>query len=334
MDIGHAKKLDAYTDGTKQWHAQRKQGLGGSDAACILGMIPYGKTRRDLWEQKRGEAEGFSGNTATDYGTRLEPYVFTRAEVEAEAIIEECDAQLVHPERAWQRGNIDGMTIGGQARGDAQVEGIVEIKTSTSPPPNTGAKDIHFAQIQHYLSVTGLGQCLYLYFEVPFDRWHALEVADRFVDDERADEYWQWVADQGDLTIRTIERDQGYIERLFEAEREFWACVQSGDEPGEYLREGEVELEDPNLIAALDDYGRAKACIKARKKAADIASAEAQKEDAKERAKSLLASVDAKKVYLPNGDKATYTSRGYWRLYPETRVADPDDQSPRFEVPF
>lgn len=344
LPIGHARTLEAHDDGTEEWHAQRAKGIGGSDAATIIGLKPYGLDRETLWRRKTDREAPFAGNAATDFGTKIEPYIFRRCAINHDSEVVECDAGLAHPDRPWQRGHVDGLLVERDATTpDArEVAGIVEIKTSTQPAPDQGCSDVHYAQIQHYLSVTGLDRAAYVYFEVPFDREHALTIADRFVDDGQVDDYWQWVAESGELTIRTIDRDDGYIDRLVEAERDFWTCVKSDENPGPYLRDDEVALDDPAIAEAIREYGIAKARLDLHEELPTYQDAEAQKEEAKETAKTKLASVDAKRAILPDGDKATFIERGesgYWRLYPTDRTdyvreaeEAPDDES--VDVPF
>ena len=54
----------------KQWLEERKNGIGGSDAATILGLNPY-KTNIQLWEEKtrRKEAEDISDKPYVKYRT-------------------------------------------------------------------------------------------------------------------------------------------------------------------------------------------------------------------------------------------------------------------------
>lgn len=40
----------------KEWLEERKKGIGGSDAATILGLNPY-KSNIDLWAEKTGKKE-------------------------------------------------------------------------------------------------------------------------------------------------------------------------------------------------------------------------------------------------------------------------------------
>ena len=322
ISIGHAKKLSSHEDGSLEWLDARRQGIGGSDAATVLGMKPYGSTRVELWRRKTGRAQPFDGNVATEYGTKLEPYIFKHLAFER-SDVEECTHSLQHPEHAWMRANVDGL----------EPRSIVEIKTSSQAPPAHGAKDIHYAQIQHYLAVTGLDQAIYVYFEIPFDRQCALEISNKFVATED-DYYWEWIVQKGNLTVREIPANEDYQRQLIDAEREFWQCVQDDEAPGEYIPEGEIEVEDTELAELLDIYGKAKAQIKDEKSRLDIQSAKDQKEFAKEQIKKLASAYDAKRIHIKNGkpgDHVLWNGRGYWQAKPADRVIEDNDS---MNVPF
>jgi putative phage-type endonuclease len=55
-----------------EWHARRREGIGASEAAAILGVSPW-KGPHDVWAEKVGLAEGTAEETeAMEWGTRLE----------------------------------------------------------------------------------------------------------------------------------------------------------------------------------------------------------------------------------------------------------------------
>jgi putative phage-type endonuclease len=58
----------------EDWHAQRAQGVGGSDIAAICGEDTY-RTPLDVYLDKIGEGVPFEGNKFTEAGTVLEPVV-------------------------------------------------------------------------------------------------------------------------------------------------------------------------------------------------------------------------------------------------------------------
>jgi putative phage-type endonuclease len=60
-----------------QWQQERRTGIGGSDAAAVLGLSPW-KTDFDVWLEKRGEAPRQNPTEAMWWGTALEELVARR----------------------------------------------------------------------------------------------------------------------------------------------------------------------------------------------------------------------------------------------------------------
>jgi len=60
----------------EQWLAERKLGIGGSDAAAVLGLSPW-KTNVELWEEKTGRRDDkdMSDNAYVQYGVAAEPLI-------------------------------------------------------------------------------------------------------------------------------------------------------------------------------------------------------------------------------------------------------------------
>lgn len=61
-------------DNAEEWHKKRAtQGIGGSDAACIIGKNPY-KSNLTLWQEKTGKIkpEDISDKPAVKYGKEAE----------------------------------------------------------------------------------------------------------------------------------------------------------------------------------------------------------------------------------------------------------------------
>lgn len=326
MNTGQAIILSSHTDGSDDWHKARSRGIGGSEAATVLGMQPYGNTRLHLWEQKTGREESsFTGNTATDYGSKIEEYIFRRVAIETDMAVTECDHQMAHPEYPWMLGNTDGLVS------DGDSHGILEIKTSSGQPPAEGCHEYHYPQIQHYLAVTGLDFAIYAYFVVPFDRLHALKIDELFVDDSES--YWSYIADVGQLYTRRIDRDDAYIEHLIEAERKFWQHVTDDTPPEEFLPEGEIETDDAEMVRLLTDYGKAHKTIR---ESTAPSWADEQKKSAKaaikQRAQAIAAAHgDVKKIHVSGVGYIGWNSRGYWVAKPDLDAIDTVDTP---EVPF
>ena len=57
-----------------QWLEERRQGIGGSDAAAAVGLSPW-KTRLELWLEKTGQTPDREETPEMRRGTLLEPVV-------------------------------------------------------------------------------------------------------------------------------------------------------------------------------------------------------------------------------------------------------------------
>ena len=105
---------------TEQQRIERKQGIGGSDVAIIMGLSNY-MTPVALWMQKRGELEIDNVESPQAYwGNRLESLVREEFALRHNCIVTEPDT-IVHPSHTYMRGNIDGFVPSENA--------VLEIKT-------------------------------------------------------------------------------------------------------------------------------------------------------------------------------------------------------------
>lgn len=323
--VGHAVPLANHADGSDRWKLARKRGLGGSDAAKVLGLQPYGETRVSLWRYKTGREESKVGNEATRYGSIIEPYIRQWLKARAQdtpAIwggwrgLQDYPHQMHHPEYEWARANIDGNILDSSG---TPVEGV-EIKQSTHKYQGgragwvkPGVQAYHYPQVQHYMWVTGLQRWRYVYLHVPFDREMARLIADKHAKD--VDEYWLWMIDKAGLETVTVDRDDEYIERLADAEREFWnEHIEPDVKPSEWLPEGEIEVDNAKLADLLDEYGHAHADDD-----------QDTKDDVGPEIKKLAQSIsadhgDAKKIHLKGTDDyVLWHGSGYWLPKPAER---------------
>ena len=144
----------------EQWLQERKKGIGGSDAAAVLGLNPY-MTNVDLWKIKTGrkEQEDISEKPFVKYGTEAEKHLialFTLDFPEYEVI--HADNDLIrHPQYEFLHASLDGRLIE-KATGR---RGILEIKTTDilqsmqNEKWNDSVPQNYFCQVLHYLNVTG-----------------------------------------------------------------------------------------------------------------------------------------------------------------------------------
>lgn len=319
--LGRAKVGEAHDDGSPGWHRQRRRGLGGSDAAIVLGHEPFGNDRQTLWRRKTGREDPFGGNTATEYGSTIEDFIAERAMelakidgnfAELKEIVE-IPQHLTDPDHTCLVANIDGYL--------PTLDEGVEIKTSSQKFRyfDGDCKEIHYPQIQHYMGVTGLDRWHYLYFEVPADRGFTLEVADEFVTPSAKPMFWEFVCEEGRLFHTTIDRDDAFIERLREAELDFWEYVEADEPPPNREPEGEVAVEDDALEEGFRRYALASQKVdEAQQPVEDrVEQLEEQKSSAKQELRRLLDTMsaqhdDAKKIHV--GDHSA-TWRADWETW-------------------
>lgn len=143
----------------EEWLQARKNYIGGSDAAAILGLNPW-KTNVDLWEEKTGrkEAADISDNEAVKFGSMAEPYLrelFRLDNPDLEVRYME-NNMFLNDTYPWAHASLDGWLKDKEGRA-----GILEIKTTTIQNYASVKKwenkipDNYYCQILHYFLVTG-----------------------------------------------------------------------------------------------------------------------------------------------------------------------------------
>lgn len=138
----------------EQWLRYRKQGIGGSDVASLLGISKW-KSEIELWLDKTNQTnEPPVENEAMTWGTIMEPIIRNHfAEVTGKTVVE-LKAMLQHPEHPFMLADVDGVTVD-----DAGNPAILEIKTASEFKRSEWEEDVpayYQTQIQHYLCVTGI----------------------------------------------------------------------------------------------------------------------------------------------------------------------------------
>jgi len=143
----------------QDWLTQRRKGIGGSDASCIVGMNPW-RTSDDLWEEKVGlrEAPDISNEEAVKYGNDAEGSLRQLFKLDfPEYRVHYRKNELLRNKRLpWMQASLDGELTDTEGR-----KGVLEIKTTSILQSMQREKwhdrvpDNYFVQIMHYLLVTG-----------------------------------------------------------------------------------------------------------------------------------------------------------------------------------
>ena len=176
-----------------KWLEERRKGIGGSDIAAIMGLSPW-KTAYQVYQEKRKEVGEWEGNTATDWGRRLEPAIRQWYSDQTGRSVKLPDQILYHKKYPFMLASLDGFT---------DDRRIVEIKTSRiskgwGDPGTNEIPDYYALQCQHYMLVTGfevtdvpvsIGGGSPELYEVPEDK----ELQEMILD--AASGFWQRVID-------------------------------------------------------------------------------------------------------------------------------------------
>lgn len=196
---------------TSEQKAERLKGIGGSDAAAILGLSRF-KTARQLFHEKRGEYPlGMDESPESEviwWGRALEPVVRQRYAETTGRTVYLPHGTIHHREHDFMLAHIDGFSLDPFAEVPPEPEKCrgYEGKTAmlSTGWGEEGTDQIPsdaLIQVHHYLAVTGFPA-----FDV------CCLIGRRFKAYE-------------------VKRDEEMIGMLVEAEREFWARVRAGDPP-------------------------------------------------------------------------------------------------------
>lgn len=204
----------------EEWLAYRRQGLGGSDAASVLGISPF-RTAMDLYYDKRNlPIEDDEGNwVAMEVGTLLEDLVARIFAKKTGLKIYRRKCMFQHPAHPWMLADLDflvEMPDGSTA--------ILECKTT-----NYNARDkweydgkpivpvYYESQGRHYMAVMNLNRVYYCCL---------------------------YGNNEDEAIIRRIDRDMSYEMELIMLEQDFWENNVLAKSPPPYWEDsGELILE-------------------------------------------------------------------------------------------
>ena len=180
--------IDTKVISRREWLELRKKGIGGSDAASIVGLNPY-VTPYKLWAEKTGRLPEQEDNEAMRQGRDFENYVAKRFTEATGKRVRRNNFMLVHDEYDFIFANIDRQIVGENAGLECKTTSVMNLKKFK----NGEFPDSYYTQCVHYMSVTGA------------DKWYLAVL----------------VLNQGFYWYE-IQRDEEEINALLEAEIEFW----------------------------------------------------------------------------------------------------------------
>ena len=214
------KYLDAYVayetkDMSKeQWLEARKSGIGGSDAASVLGLNPY-KSSVSVYIEKVDYIHGISmsdkeingckkdsSNDEVNYrmelGNKLEDFVANEFSLRTGLKVRNVNGILKNDKYPFAIANIDRAVVGEKAFLECKVTNSYSKKVWQMGVP------IHYQiQVNHYMAVTGATHC-----------------------------YVAALIGNEELIIHRIDRDEEIIDEIMKIEAMFWdKCILGGEIP-------------------------------------------------------------------------------------------------------
>ena len=185
------------TESHEDWLNLRKQYIGGSDAAAVVGMNAYASPY-SLWAEKTGKVPGFAGNLACEVGTYLEEFVAQKFAEETGKKVRRCNQSFLNSDYPFAIANIDREIVGEDAGLEIKTTNVLNLKKFKGGeyPAN------YYCPMVHYLAVTGK------------KKWYLAVLI--------GNKEFKWF---------TLERDQAEIDSLMAAEKAFWEHVKNDTPP-------------------------------------------------------------------------------------------------------
>lgn len=247
----------------------RKTGIGGSDAAAVIGVNPY-RTALEVYELKLGLRPPDPANAQMRRGIYLEP-IARKLYKEITSRPIRSLKQVRHPSHHWMLCNVDGMILGGK-RG----VGVLELKCPGiwvfAKAKREGLPLHWIVQMQHNLCVTGY-------------KWGSFALFN---------------ADLWEMIHFDVERDEDLINALIQKEEQFWKGYVEPRVPPPV-----VENTAPELLAQLakaqGDAGGGDLIVRNDPQWADAAAMYREAKEIAETGENLLETAKAKLKELMGG---------------------------------
>jgi len=175
---------------------RRRDFIGGSDARIVMGNDEAALIR--LWSEKRGEIEpeDLSGNLVVQLGLATEELNRSWYEANTGQVITDIQKKVRHPALRWMGATLDGRIEGSD---DAVFEAKFMLPWSFS---EEAAAEKYMPQLQHNMWVMAV-------------RTAVLSV----------------ITGGGKWVKILVHADPLYQHLIVTAERKFWRCVESGEQP-------------------------------------------------------------------------------------------------------
>ena len=149
---------------SRAWVEERKNYIGGSNVAAILGESSY-STPLQVWLRKKGLIEPVDSTPIMEFGNVFEPVMADYFSHTTGLKTRRVNQSFTHSEHKFLRANIDRQILNGEG---VDGTGVLELKTTTSQRLKSldGEYPIEWLyQIQTYLGLTGYAYAYLFIYE-------------------------------------------------------------------------------------------------------------------------------------------------------------------------
>lgn len=197
----------------QEWLEERRNAIGGSDTSAILGLNPYA-TPYTVWADKTGRLPEKEDSEAMRQGRDFEQYVADRFTEVSGKKTRRVNAILKSPEYPFASANIDRDIVGEDSGLECKTTSVLNLR-------NFRDGDFpaqYYTQSVHYLAVTG------------YTRWYVavLILNKGFLIYQLTRREGDTVPDWCESSVYVSDDE---VAALMDAEREFWAFVESDTPP-------------------------------------------------------------------------------------------------------
>lgn len=151
-----SEQLGAAQIGRALWLSERRKGIGGTDAAAILGVSRW-SSELQVWLDKRGEGLPVQESEPMRWGRAVEDAIATEYAIRHGRLLWNPEAVMAHPEHPILIGTPDRIVLDTMTSRPAYG---LEIKTSRYGDGfgESGSQEVphdYAAQCAHYMAITG-----------------------------------------------------------------------------------------------------------------------------------------------------------------------------------
>ena len=180
----------------EKWLKKRREGIGGSDAASVLGLNPYKSSMSVYMGIKNDLVIDEEINYKMDLGNKLEDFVANEFTLKTGKKVRNVNGILKNDKYPFALANIDRAVVGEKA--------FLECKVTNSYSKKSWQKEVPiYCQVQcyHYMAVTGATHC-----------------------------YIAALIGNEELVIHKLDRNEELIDEIMNLEKMFWDKCILGEE--------------------------------------------------------------------------------------------------------